>query len=73
MIKVHELIHRENAEDGVKLLLQVHDELLFEIEDPLVKDWSVKIKDVMENVHKLDIPLVVDVKCGKNWAESESV
>ena len=71
MIQIHDLIHKEKAEKNVKLLLNVHDELLFEIKDGLVEDWAVKIKDVMENVHKLDVPLTVDIKYGINWAETK--
>ncbi|OGN01067.1 MAG: DNA polymerase I [Candidatus Yanofskybacteria bacterium RIFCSPLOWO2_02_FULL_43_10] len=73
MTNIHDLMHREKVEDKVKLLLNVHDELLFEVKDGLVKDWSVKIKNIMENIHKLDVPLIVDAKYGKNWAEMQDV
>lgn len=73
MIQIHDLIHKEKAEKNIKLLLQVHDELLFEVKGELIKDWSGKIKGIMENVHKLDVPLTVDVKYGNNWAEMELV
>jgi DNA polymerase-1 len=72
MIQIHDLIHKEKAEKNVRLLLQVHDELLFEIKDELIKEWSGKIGDIMENIHKFDVPLIVDAKYGKNWAEMES-
>ncbi len=73
MIKIHDLIHKEKAEEGVKMLLNVHDELLFEVEDKLVNEWSDKIKDIMENIHKLDVPLIVDSKFGQNWSEMKPV
>lgn len=73
MIKIHGLIHEEKTEDGVRLLLNIHDELLFEIKNDLIKDWSVKIKNIMENIHKLEVPLIVDVKYGINWAEMELI
>lgn len=73
MVQVHDLVHKENVEEQVKLLLNVHDELLFEVKDDLIKSWAVKIKNIMENIHKLDVPLIVDVKFGNNWAEMESV
>ena len=69
MIKIHDLIHKEKAEKNIKLLLQVHDELLFEVKDELIKEWAGKIRDIMENIHKLDVPLIVDAKYGNNWAQ----
>ena len=56
------------------MLLQVHDELLFEVEDSAVKDHIGTAKNVMEAaaapaVH-LDVPLVVDAGTGRNWAEA---
>jgi len=73
MIKIHDLVHAEKAEDNVKLLLQVHDELLFEVKDKLVNEWSEKIKNIMENIYKLEVPLTVDAKYGMNWAEMDGV
>ena len=73
MINIHDLIHAEKAENNVRLLLQVHDELLFEVKDKLVKEWSEKIKNIMENIHKLDVPLTVDAKVGQNWAEMSAI
>jgi len=73
MIKIHDLIHKEKAEEDVKLLLNVHDELLFEIKEGSLKDWAVKIKNIMENIHKLDVPLIVDAKYGMNWAKMEGI
>ncbi len=57
-----------------KMLLQVHDELLFEVEDAAVDDLIGVARDVMENaampVVKIDVPLVVDAGQGANWAEA---
>ena len=57
-----------------KMLLQVHDELLFEVEDRAVDDLIGIAKDVMEGaalpVVKLDVPLTVDAGKGANWAEA---
>jgi DNA polymerase-1 len=57
-----------------KMLLQVHDELLFEVEKGAVDDLIAVAKDVMESaaapaVH-LDVPLIVDAGQGQNWAEA---
>ena len=73
MIQIHDLIHAEKAEKNTKLLLQVHDELLFEVKDELIKEWAGKIRDIMENIHKLDVPLIVDAKYGMNWAEMKGI
>ena len=56
------------------MLLQVHDELLFEVEDGAVDDLIGVARDVMEGaagpaVH-LDVPLIVDAGRGRNWAEA---
>jgi len=73
MVKISDLIHLENKDEEVKMLLQVHDELLFEIKEELLTDWSIKIKEIMENIWKLDVPLTVDVKYGTNWAEMKKI
>ena len=57
-----------------KMLLQVHDELLFEVEDSAVDDLIGKAREVMEGAAlpavDLDVPLVVDAGHGANWAEA---
>ncbi|MCB1334554.1 MAG: hypothetical protein KDK26_13125, partial [Roseivivax sp.] len=57
-----------------KMLLQVHDELLFEVEAGAADDLIGVARDVMEGaaepVVKLDVPLVVDAGKGANWAEA---
>jgi DNA polymerase-1 len=49
------------------MILQVHDELIFEVPDDEVDYFKALIKDKMENVIKLNVPLIVDVEVGKNW------
>jgi len=56
---------------SVRLLLQVHDELLFEIETNALKQAVKKIKTIMQTSSKLDVPLLVDVKTGKSWGDLE--
>lgn len=56
-----------------QLLLQVHDELLFEIRKDEVDTFLPTIKSEMEHSVKLDIPVVVDVKVGKNWADLNAI
>jgi DNA polymerase-1 len=62
------------ADQPAKMLLQVHDELLFEVDEGGVDKLIKTAKDVMENaadpVVKLDVPLIVDAGQGANWAEA---
>ena len=53
--------------EGARMLLQVHDELLFEIKTELVAELVSGIKRIMENVYKLKVSIRVDVKRGPNW------
>jgi len=66
MIKIDRLI--ENEPD-IKMILQVHDELIFEIKKDRVEKYIGPIKDIMENIIALQVPIVVDVKSGLNWGE----
>ena len=70
MIRMPDAIKDQPA----KMLLQVHDELLFEVEKDGVDQLIKTAKDIMENaadpVVKLDVPLIVDAGQGANWAEA---
>jgi len=68
MIKVSHFL-KNYPKDTCFLILQIHDDLLFEIKEQLIKEVAPKIKEIMENIYKLDVPLKVDVKIGKNWGE----
>jgi DNA polymerase-1 len=57
----------------VKMLLQVHDELIFEVPKERAENFATEIKPLLEGLEKLSVPLVVDVKIGKNWGEMASV
>ncbi len=58
--------------DGVYMLLQVHDELVFEVQEDKVEQLAILVKREMEEVYELQIPLVVDLKVGSNWMDMES-
>lgn len=58
---------------NVKMLLQVHDEIVFEVPEKEVEAVSKTVKDIMEQVEKIGVPLVVDAKTGKDWDEMEKV
>ena len=53
------------------MLLQVHDELVFEAPPGEAEKVSKMVKREMENVYKLDVPLIVDVGIGENWRDAK--
>ena len=56
------------SQDGnIKMLMQVHDELVFEVKNSFVEEAKAKIDNLMSNCSKLDVPLTVDVGLGNNW------
>ncbi len=56
---------------GTTMLLQVHDELVFEAPPEEVAQVAALVKAAMENVHRLDVPLVADVSVGANWRDAK--
>lgn len=67
MIKVHEELTKKYSVDEVKLTLQVHDELVLEVKKKLVPEVSKLVKELMEGVVKLRVPVKVEVGSGKRW------
>lgn len=70
MIEVHKELKKH---DGAHLLLQVHDELVFEVSKKSLSAIARMVKHVMETVVDLAAPIVVDLKCGPNWGELTSL
>src|SRR5690554_279769 len=68
MINIHKRIKEENLQS--KMLLQVHDELVFDAYKPEIEKLQELVKFEMENAFKLDVPLVVDIGIGENWLEA---
>ena len=67
MLRVHERLATE--EHPARMLLQIHDELLFEAPRPTVDSLVSLAREEMESAFTLDVPLVVDVKVGDNWLD----
>lgn len=65
MINIHKRLLNENLKS--KMLLQVHDELVFDIHNSELEHIKPMIKEEMENAFKLDVPLIVDLGQGENW------
>lgn len=69
MIEVNTMISQEyNCE--VKMVMQVHDELVFEVQKNKVKEIATRIKEIMEDAVKLSVPLEVNVDTGYNWDQA---
>ncbi|MBU6518818.1 DNA polymerase I [Pantoea sp. B270] len=69
MIAVDGWLLQQNS-DEVKMIMQVHDELVFEIHKDAVAGASQTIRELMENSMKLDVPLQVEVGTGDNWDQA---
>ncbi|OGY26740.1 MAG: hypothetical protein A2Z11_00280 [Candidatus Woykebacteria bacterium RBG_16_43_9] len=67
MVDLNEELRIKNLE--TKMILQVHDELVFEVAEKELKEVALVIKDLMENSFPLSVPLVVELKAGKNWGQ----
>ncbi len=68
MINIDKRFSQENLQS--KMLVQVHDELIFEVAEKEVDKVKEIVKTEMENALKLDVPVVVDIGIGKNWHEA---
>jgi DNA polymerase-1 len=67
MIKINEEL------PDVKMILQVHDELVFEIKKTNFKKTAMQIKELMENAVKLKVPVEADAKIGENWGDMKKL
>ena len=67
MIEVHKILQNYQA----RLLLQVHDELIFEVPPDEWEELQPKIRTAMENALPLTVPLIVDIHAGQNWMETK--
>ena len=68
MINVHKDLKTKNFES--RMLLSVHDEIVLEVPEKELSDIQINIKNIMENVWDLRVPLKVNISYGKNWAEA---
>ena len=73
MINIHKKLNEKNSDGSgwkSKMLLQVHDELVFDVHNSELDKIKPMIKHEMENAFKLDVPLDVEIGVGKNWLEA---
>ena len=69
MIKIKKEMDRLNLNS--KMLVQVHDELVFTVPNNEAEIMQKLIKDIMENIYELSVPLKVDIEYGKTWYEAK--
>jgi DNA polymerase-1 len=71
MIEIHKKLPEISPTS--KLILQVHDELVFEVPEKEVKKVATFVKKTMESVHKFKCPILAEVEAGDNWGELETI
>jgi DNA polymerase-1 len=68
MIAVHSWLDREALK--TLLIMQVHDELVLEVPEDELEETKLQVRELMQNVAQLDVPLIVDVGVGDNWDQA---
>jgi DNA polymerase I len=69
MIQTSEALRRERL--SARMILQVHDELVFEVPEAEAEKTGVVVKAAMEQAAQLAVPLVVEIGVGKNWMDAK--
>ena len=69
MVKVYKAFKDNNLKS--KMIIQVHDELIFDIPKEELEKVKEIVTDIMDNVCELSVPLTIDINYGKNWAEAK--
>jgi len=71
MVSIHEDIKKGNIR--ARMIMQIHDELVFDVSKKEAGDFIKMVRDRMENVLKLDVPIRVSIKKGQNWLDMREV
>jgi len=75
MIDLHGELTKRRANTGsspaARMILTVHDELLFEVRKDAVEEYAALVRERMANATRLNVPLDVDVGIGENWKEAK--
>lgn len=70
MIEIQKYIDSLDDKTKIYMLLQVHDELVFKVRDDFIEEAATHIKEIMENIIKLKVPLKVGIGVGNDWGEA---
>ncbi len=69
MVKVYKALKDNKLK--TKMIIQVHDELIFDVPKEELEKLKQIVTDIMDNVYELSVPLEIDINYGKNWAEAK--
>ena len=69
MVKLHSALKETGL--SAKILLQVHDELVLEVDPNELEETKLLVQSTMENAVKLSVPLIVETGVGVNWMEAK--
>ena len=69
MIEIYDEFNKRNLKS--KMIIQVHDELVFDVLKSEEEEVTKIVKNIMENTYKLDVPLVVDINKGTDWYDAK--
>ena len=67
MLSAAQLTHEYGAD--ARMVLQIHDELIFEVAESCAEEFAAQLKKTMESAYTLDVPLIAETATGKNWGE----
>jgi DNA polymerase-1 len=67
MVEIERVIEAQKME--AQMLLQIHDELIFEIEESKAQELGEKFAKIMENIRELNVPLECSISIGDSWGE----
>ena len=73
MVEISRELNISRGNEDIKMLLQVHDELVFEIRAKEIAAYAQKIRKIMERAPELKIPIIVDAKSGPNWHSMKAI
>jgi len=62
-------VQNELLDENTKMLLQIHDELIFEVKEEFAEEFAQKVAEIMKNIYKLKVKLEVSISIGKNWGQ----
>ena len=69
MVEIYRELEKRNLKS--KMLIQVHDELIFDVKNNELEEVKQIVQDIMENTYKLSVPLKVDINVGRDWYEAK--